>query len=269
MPESEKWVIITGASSGIGKALAFEFAKNGFNIFLTARNENALVQISEECQRDFKAKTEVFSANLANSDSADNLIEAISNRRFDILVNNAGFGVKGEFAETNIADELKMLDVQLAAMLKLTKAVLPKMIEKRSGKILNVASVYSFAPVPMQSIYGASKAFILNFSASLQNEMQSQNIQVSVLCPGITQTEFRVRAGITDKKNSGMTAEKVAEIAVRETMRGKFLIVSGWQNRIFVYMAKHLPADLLATVMRFINNRRGVNPNSEKSQKNI
>lgn len=263
MSEREKWAIITGASSGIGKALVFEFAKNGFNIFLTARNENALVQISEECRRDFTAKTEIFAADLADSDSTNNLIQAVSNRKFDILVNNAGFGVKGDFAATKITDELKMLDVQLAAMLKLTKAVLPKMIEKGSGKILNVASVYSFAPVPKQSVYGASKAFIMNFSAALQNELQAQNIQVSVLCPGITQTEFRVRAGIRDKKDSGMTAEKVAEIAFRETMRGKFLIFTGWQNRIFIFMAKHLPSVVIATVMRFINDRRGVNQNPE------
>src|SRR5437868_3473467 len=110
MSETEKWAIITGASSGIGKALVFEFAKNGFNIFLTARNEKTLIQISEECQHKFKIKTEVFPADLANSDSTDILIKAISNRKFDVLVNNAGFGVKGNFAETNIADELKMIE---------------------------------------------------------------------------------------------------------------------------------------------------------------
>ncbi|HRH43219.1 MAG TPA: SDR family oxidoreductase [Pyrinomonadaceae bacterium] len=259
MSEKEKWVIITGASSGIGKALVFEFAKNGFNIFLTARNENTLIQISEKCQSKFRIKTEVFSADLADSNSTDNLIKTILNRRFDILVNNAGFGVKGNFAETNIDEELKMLDVQLAAILKLTKAVLPKMLEAKSGKILNVASVYSFAPVPKQAVYSASKSFILNFSAALLNELKKKNIQVSVLCPGITQTEFRLRAGIKDKKNSGMTAEKVAEIAVHGTLRGRFLIVPGLQNKLFVLIAKYLPTELFATVMRFINDRRGVN----------
>lgn len=254
-----KWAIITGASSGIGKALAFEFAKNGFNVFLTARNEDALRKIAKECEQKFNVKTEVFSADLANFGSLDDLVKTIPSRKCDVLVNNAGFGVKGDFAETSIDDELKMLDVQLAAMLKLTKAVLPKMIEAGSGKILNIASVYSFAPVPMQSVYSASKAFILNFSYALQNELKNVNIQVSTVCPGITQTEFRTRAGIADKKKSGMTAEKVAEISFKEMVRGKALIVPGWQNKLFVFTAKYLPLRFFTNIVRFINNRRGVN----------
>jgi short-subunit dehydrogenase len=257
--ETGKWAIITGASSGIGKALAFEFAKNGYNIFLTARNERKLAEAAREMRQRFNVEAEVFPSDLADGVSIGNLIEAVSTRKFDVLVNNAGFGVKGNFAETDIDKELKMLDVQLAAMLKLTKAVLPPMTAAKSGVILNVASVYSFAPVPMQSVYGASKAFILNFSTALQNELKDRSIQVSVLCPGITRTEFRVRAGLPDKKNSGMTAEKVARIALRETMRGRHLIVPGWQNKFFVFAGQHLPISFFATVTRFINNLRGVN----------
>lgn len=255
----KKCVLITGASSGIGRALAFEFAKNGYNIFLTARNEKALAEIGGECEKKFGVKSEIFRADLVEAEAVKDLIETISKRSFDVLVNNAGFGVKGAFFETGIAEELEMLDVQLAAMLKLTKAVLPKMSERKSGKILNIASVYSFAPVPMQAVYSASKAFILNFSAALRNELKAANVQVSVVCPGITQTEFRARAGIHDKKDSGMTAERVAEIAFRDLTRGKFLIVPGWQNNFFVFMSKYLPSDLLTSVVRFINNRRGVN----------
>jgi len=259
MSEREKWAIITGASSGIGKALAFEFARNTFNVFLTARNEPALTEVAAELQQKFRIKTRVFSVDLADSASTDNLVKIISTQKFDVLVNNAGFGVKGDFIETNLDDELKMLDVQLAAILKLTKAVLPKMIETKSGKILNVASVYSFAPVPMQSVYSARKAFILNFSLALQNELKGRKVQVSVVCPGVTQTEFRTRAGIAGKKDSGMTAEKVAEISFTEMMKGKKIIIPGWQNKIFVLVTKYLPTEWLATVMRFINDRRGVN----------
>lgn len=255
----EKWAIITGASSGIGKALAFEFARNEYSVFLTARDEKRLSETAKECEEKFGVKSEIFPADLADSSSVENLVEAISERRFDVLVNNAGFGVKGDFAETDLGEELKMLDVQLAAMLKLTKAVLPKMIERKSGKILNIASVYSFAPVPRQSVYSASKAFILNFSSALSDELKSANVQVSVVCPGITQTEFRVRAGITDKKDSGMTAGKVAEISFREMMRGKHIIVPGFQNKVFVLLSKALPNASMTGIVRFINNRRGVN----------
>lgn len=258
----EKWAIITGASSGIGKALAIEFAKNGFNLFLTARNLEALKTVAQECEKKFSIKTEIFSADLADLKSTDELVEKITQQRFDVLVNNAGFGVKGDFIETSIEDELKMINVQLSAMLKLTKAVLPKMIEANSGKILNIASVYSFAPVPKQAVYSASKAFILNFSSALQNEVKDQNIQISTVCPGITQTEFRTRAGIADKKNSGMTAEKVAEISFSEMMKGKNIIIPGFQNKLFIFIAKYLPSKLLTSVVRLINNLRGVNKNN-------
>jgi short-subunit dehydrogenase len=254
-----KWAVITGASSGIGKALAFEFAKNGFNLFLTARNENALAEIAEACRRRFDVETEVFPADLADADSTDRLVREVSGRRFDVLVNNAGFGIKGDFVETDIHDELKMLNVHLAALLRLTKAVLPKMVEFRRGNILSVASVYSFAPAPMQSVYSASKAFVLHFSSALQNEVKDANVQVSVVCPGITQTEFRARAGIADKKGSGMTAEKVAEISFLQMMKGRHIIVPGFQNRFFVFVARHIPSVLFTSVVRWINNRRGVN----------
>lgn len=254
-----KWAIITGSSSGIGKALAFEFAKNNYNLLLTARDETALRRVAAECENLHKIETEVFVADLADADSIGGLIEKVSDLKFEILVNNAGFGLKGDFAETEIEDELKMLDVQLAAMLKLTKAVLPQMIENKSGKILNVASVYSFSPVPKQSVYSACKAFMLSFSAALRSEIENSGVSISVLCPGITQTEFRTRAGITDKKNSGMTAEKVAEIAYAETMRGKFIIVPGFQNKVFAFLSKHLPESARAWLIGFINNKRGVN----------
>lgn len=258
----KKWVIITGASSGIGKALAFEFAKNGFNLFLAARNENALTEVSEACQRKFNIKSEVFPVDLADADSTDHLVKEISGRKFDVLVNNAGFGIKGDFVETNIHDELKMLNVQLVALLRLTKAVLPKMVESKRGNILSVASVYSFAPAPMQSVYSASKAFILNFSSALQNEVKHANVQISVVCPGITQTEFRTRAGIVDKKDSGMTAEKVAEISFLQMMKGRHIIIPGFQNKFFVFMARYIPSELFTSVVRWINDRRGVNQRS-------
>lgn len=254
-----KSAIITGASSGIGKALAFEFARNGYDLFLTARNEDALQKIADECGKNFGVTAEIFTADLADSDSTDVLINAIEKRRFDVLVNNAGFGVKGNFAETNITEELEMLDVQLAAMLKLTKAILPEMIAQKSGKFLNIASVYSFSPVPMQAVYSASKAFMLSFSSALQDEVKDKNIQVSVVCPGITQTEFRMRAGIADKKSSGMTAEYVAEIAFAQMQKGKHIIVPGFQNKVFAFISKHLPPNLITKFIRIINNIRGVN----------
>src|SRR4029079_19309678 len=127
-------------------------------------------------------------------------------RVYEILVNNAGFGIHGDFESSDIDRNLELVQVQLASMLRLTRSVLPGMIARRSGRILNVASVYSFSPVPFQSVYGACKAFLLSFSSALQNEIYGTGVTVTAFCPGITQTEFRSRAGIKQKhEGSGQT----------------------------------------------------------------
>jgi short-subunit dehydrogenase len=192
------WAIVTGASSGIGRALALEFAGGGFNLFLTGRNEKALAEVAAECSRKFHVETKVFTADLSRIEGIDSVVAALraNPNRYEVLVNNAGFGIHGDFASTDIDQELQLVQVQIAASLKLTKAVLPSMIARRSGKVLSVASVYSFAPVPFQSVYSASKAFLLSFSSSLRNELEGTGVTVTVFCPGITQTEFRSRAGI-------------------------------------------------------------------------
>ena len=262
MVENKKRALITGASSGIGKALALEFASKGYNLFLTARNEAALLHVAAECAGKFKIETEIYLADFSNLAAVDDLVRVLSasGREFEILVNNAGFGVHGEFAKTELDIELKMLNVQLAAMVKLTKSLLPGMMARKNGRVLNVASVYSFAPVPFQAVYSACKAFMLSFSAALREELKGSGVTVTVLCPGTTQTEFRARAGITEKnKSAGVSAESVAQIAVRETLRGKHLVVPGFSNRLFVFFARRLPFAFVPRVVRFINNARGVN----------
>jgi short-subunit dehydrogenase len=260
MSASRKWAIVTGASSGIGRALAREFAAGDFNVLLTGRNEAELVKLSEQCTADFAVRTKVVVADLSRPESVDALIEAISAfpTEYEVLVNNAGFGVHGDFAITDIDKELELVNVQLAAMLKLTKAVLPGMILRRKGRILNVGSVYSYAPVPFQSVYAACKAFLLSFSASLRNELAATGVTVTLFCPGITQTEFRSRANIAEKnKNSGMTAENAAHLGFLATMREKPVIIPGLENRLFVAAAKLLPSSTFTGIVRFINRMRG------------
>lgn len=249
-------VAVTGASSGIGRAIALECAARGFDLILIGRDEAALEAVQDECRwyGDFFG---ICVTDLADAKAVEELCGSLGN--VDVLVNNAGFGIKGDFADTQLDEELRMLDVQLAAMLKLTKAALPGMIERGKGRILNIASVYSYAPVPRQAVYSASKAFILLFSSALKEEVKDKGITVTVVLPGITQTEFRTRAGIADKKNSGMTAEAVARIAVEATLKGKHIVVPGAQNRLFVFLARHLPQSLMARIVRIINNHRGVN----------
>jgi len=199
-----KWAVITGASSGIGKALAFEFAAGNFNLLLTGRNEKALNDVAGECADKYSVQTEVVVADLTCSESVDKLVAAIGSkaRPCEALVNNAGFGIHGDFASTKIDENIQLVHLQLDAALRLTRAVLPGMIEQKTGRILNVASVYSYSPVPLQSTYAACKAFLLSFSGSLQNELAGTGVTVTVFCPGITQTEFRARAGPDPSQSS-------------------------------------------------------------------
>jgi len=262
-PPQAKWVIVTGASSGIGRALAREFASGSFNVLLTGRDEAALNKVAQECSSSFRVMTKVVVADLAQSESVDRLISAIAtsddeSRQYEVLVNNAGFSVHGDFARTDIDKEVELVNVQLLAALRLTKAVLPGMISRRRGCILNVASVYSYAPVPFQSIYAACKAFLLSFSASLRNELGGTGVTVTAFCPGITQTEIRVRAGIADShRNSGMTAEAAAHAAYVAALKGKAVAIPRVENQLFVFLAKILPNSTFTGVIRFINKMRG------------
>ena len=211
--------------------------------------------------RDSSIEVKTLAADLSNIESLEALVETLLSldHEYTVLVNNAGFAVKGEFAITNLEDELRLLNVQLVAMVKLTKAVLPQMIERSYGRILNVASVYSFTPVPLQAVYGACKAFMMSFSNSLLNELKGSGVTVTTIYPGITRTAFRYRAGIADSNTSGMTAESVARLAYRGAIHGKQTVIPGFINRAFVLLALYMPARVFATFVRFINKRRGVN----------
>ena len=255
-----KWAIITGASSGIGRALAFEFAAGGFNLLLVARNKTALDEVAGLCHDKYGVATEVIPSDLACENSVEELVNVLVSqpRDYEVLVNNAGFGIHGEFASTDIEQNLQLLNVQLTAALRLTKAVLPAMVARHKGRILNVASVYSFSPVPFQSVYAACKAFLLSFSTAIQNELEGTGVTVTVFCPGVTQTEFRSRAGIGQKrKASGMTAEAAAHIAYDATIRGKHIVVPGLVNRLYVFITHLLPAQMVPAMIRFINRQRG------------
>jgi len=256
------WAVVTGASSGIGKALALEFAGHGYHVFLTGRKESALRAVAAECERQSKVQTRIHVADLANGLQADSLVTALAAERleFEILVNNAGFGINGDFVETDLAAELDMVQVQISSMLKLTKALLPAMLARRKGRILNVASVYSFAAAPHQAVYGACKNFLLSFSTALSEETRGKDVTVTTLCPGVTQTEFRSRAGIAEhNKEAGVSAAAVARLAVIDTLRGDTVVIPRFINKLFVFGVRHLPIRIVARVVKFINRQRGVN----------
>ncbi len=262
MATNQKWALITGASSGIGKAVAFELAGKGYNLFLASQDDGPLQQTAADFHQQFIVETQFYLADLTRMESIEGLIQAVSAPpiEIEILVNNAGFGVGGEFLKTDLARELDLVNLQLTATLKLTKAVLPQMVARKKGRILNVASVYSFAPVPFQAVYSACKAFLLTFSESLRGELKGTGVTVTSLCPGTVRTEFRSRAGIAQRNQAaGVTPEAVAKIAVRQTLRGKHLVVPGFASKVFVFCARRLPVSVVPRIVRYINSIRGVN----------
>jgi short-subunit dehydrogenase len=252
--------LVTGSSSGIGLALARVLARNGHDLVLVARDRETLQGMAAELQAMYGAKALVVAQDLSLPGAARAVWDAVERAGLavDVLVNNAGFGVHGPFVETAAADELRMIRVQLDVLLELTKLALPGMLARRSGRLLNVASVYSFAPVVHQAVYGACKAFMYSFSEALAIELTGQGISVTVLAPGSTRTAFRARAGVNERKpgGSGASPELVAEAGYRGMMRGRRVVVPGFWNKVFVFIVGVLPRGLVSPFLRQINRKR-------------
>lgn len=257
-PSDRPVALVTGATSGIGLALARLCARRGYDVALVARNAAALETLAAEL-KGAGAKVHVLAKDLSRVEGAHEVVAELTRRGVgvDLLVNNAGFGVHGPFEESDGAAELALVDLQIGATLQLTKDVLPGMIARGRGRILNVGSVYSFSPVPFQAVYGACKSFLWSFSQALDNEVRDRGVTVTVLCPGVTRTEFRKRSGKPDK-NKGMSAEAVAEAGLDGTLAGRRLVVPGTLNRLFVMAVRHVPLFVIPPLMRAINTFRGL-----------
>ena len=260
----EMWAVVTGASSGIGAAIAERLAALKWNIVLVGRDPQTLNAQADAIRKQSSMRAHAIVADLSAQSGIECVKKEIVEKGLAVraLVNNAGFGIHGPFVESSAADEARMIDLQLKTMIELSKAVLPNMLSAKSGRILNVASVYAFSPVPNQAVYAACKSFMLSFSRTLALELHGSGVTVSVLCPGITLTRFRASAGMQEKKSAfSMSAEAVSEIAVRGMLRGKFTIVPGWHNTLYTFMARCVPAEVLGQFTRWFNRRRGLAEN--------
>src|SRR6202795_4851086 len=233
-----KWALITGASAGIGVALAKELAAGGANLFLTARRQERLEELSRELAAKHNIKTSIFAADLAEGTVPEKIYaftraQGIS---IELLVNNAGFGAYGELPSVEVRRLLDMVQVNCAAVVHLTRLFLPEMVARRSGDILILASTAAFQAVPYISTYAATKAFDLLFAEGLAEEMKPHGIRVCALCPGSTESEFHVVAGqekFTMKQQE--TAEKVARTGLQALAAGKSYVISGMGN----YLGAH------------------------------
>lgn len=251
-----KIALITGASKGIGKQLAIVFAKNGYSLILTARNTAELEQLQLDLKNQYQCISKIISADLSHPKGVDLIMDAIKDEanKIDVLINNAGFGIAKKLTEISEEDMAGMIEVDIAALTKLTYRILPFMVAKKSGKILNVASTAAFGPGPYMSIYYAAKAYVLHFSEGIHEEFKNDGITVSVLCPGVTKTEFQKRAGMegllltSGKMLAIMTAQEVAEIAYRGLKDNKRIIIPGMMNKLMRFSMWLSPSWLVAKI---------------------
>lgn len=256
MTESNKIVLITGTTSGIGKALAEEFAQHQYEIIAVARNEEKLQE-----QRAQWSKNGIVSYGIAQdltqTGAVDRIIDELNKQQLsvDVLVNNAGLGVGGKLVHQKQKGVDEMILVNNLVLSQLTRALLPDMLERKKGRILNLGSTASFAPCPHAAVYGATKAFVLSFSYALRRELKGSGITVSALCPGGTATEFSRKADLTHTPlfyRMVMSPDRVAKTAYAGLMRGKAIIVPGIYNKFQVYGSRLLPSSVTSAVSEWL-----------------
>jgi short-subunit dehydrogenase len=238
-----KWALVTGASAGIGTALAKELATGGTNLVLTARRKDRLEELAKTLSAEHGVKTEVFSADLADP-SAPERIFTFTNERgiaIDLLINNAGFGQYGEFRSVERQRLLDMIQVNCNAVVHLTRLYLPEMVARRRGDVLILASMASFQAVPYISTYAATKAFDLLLAEGLAEEMSPYGIRVCALCPGSTESEFHIVSGQEKFKKKTETAEKVARTGLEALAAGKSYVISGFGNYLGAHSERLVP----------------------------
>ena len=243
----EKTALITGASSGIGYELSKLFAADGYNLVLVARSGQKLSEIASELAQTYGVRTTVLAKDLSDPASPDEIFATLQAQFIgvDVLVNNAGFGTYGPFAKIDWAEELRMVQVNVISLTHLTKLFLPGMIDRRSGRILNVGSTGSFAPGPLMAAYCATKAYVLSLSEAISEEVRGTGVSVTALCPGVTRTGFQARANVENVQltsGSMMSAQQVAEAGYTALLRGQAIVVPGFVNQLLAFSVRITPS---------------------------
>ncbi|MGD6794012.1 SDR family NAD(P)-dependent oxidoreductase [Metabacillus indicus] len=252
-----KTVLITGASDGIGKELAYKYAQDGYRLVLAARSEEKLQKLAEELK---PAPVIVKRKDLSDMNQVRELYEELKAEsvQIDVLVNNAGFGLYGEFVRTSAEEELNMIDLNIKSITLLAKLFAPDMAERGSGHILNVASTAAFQPGPLMAVYYATKAYVLSFSEAIENELKGTGVSVSVLCPGPTKTGFSDRANLGQSKlfKSGvMDVKEVADAAYKGLQKKQTVIIPGLKNKMLAAAVRFMPRKTVTGVVRKTQER--------------
>lgn len=261
MDTKNKTALVTGASSGIGCELAKRFARDGHNLVLVARDKERLDKLAEELRRDHTVEVLVIVQDLVLPLSPEEVYREVQRNGVCVsyLVNNAGFGVNEAFSGMPLENILGMIQVNITTLTHLTKLFLPDMVERKFGRVLNVASTAAFMPGPFLAVYFATKAYVLSFSEAIAEELKGTGVSVTALCPGATHTAFAERAGMSNAvlfKSNVMTAQDVAAIGYSAMMRGKSLAIAGFSNRAMAFSVRFSPRWLVMKITKLVSDGR-------------
>ena len=250
------YALVTGASLGIGRELARECARDGYDLILTSRSRRQLEITAEELGRTTGKDIRILPCDLSVPGAAKNLFEEVQRMGppIEVLINNAGFGLLGRFWEVDLTRQMQMIHLNMGALTELSRLFLPKMAQAGRGYILNVASTAAFQPGPLMAVYYASKSYVLSFSVALADEAREFGVKVSCLCPGPTTSEFAERAGMAKTKlfkgANTMSASKVARLGYRALKAGRAICITGRTNALMAFLTRFAPMKLTASMAR-------------------
>jgi short-subunit dehydrogenase len=252
--------LVTGASSGIGMAFARRLAARGDDLVIVARNEGRLKELADEVQSGLGREVEVLPADLTQADDVLRVEQRLQDgdRPIDLLVNNAGFGTAGNFVELPVGREDEAIRLNVLALMRLTHAVLPGLVQRGRGGVINVSSVGGFQPGPRNATYSATKAFVTSFTEAVHEELRGTGVKMLALCPGFTRTEFQERGGFDTQhlpNAAWQTPEVVVDAALAAFDKGKALCVPGVQNKAAASMVHLAPRGLVRRVSSKVAER--------------
>jgi short-subunit dehydrogenase len=249
--KKDSYALVTGASSGIGYELAKLFAKDGKNIVVVARSQNKLEELKTDLEKAHGVKVRVLVKDLSHPKSPQEILSELEKDgiNVDVLVNNAGFAVYGKFQDTDWQKEAEMLQVNIVSLTELTKLFLRKMLEKRSGRILNISSVAGIVPSPCFTAYGGTKHYVLGFSNALSHDLRGSGVSVTCFCPTNTRTLFNERANSQNaravkSRMLEMDAATAARLAYRALAKGKTTATAGLLTSLMMFSARFVPRNV-------------------------
>lgn len=252
--QKPQWALITGASSGIGYELSKLLAQDGYDLILLARDAKRLEAVAKELTDAYPVRVQTIVKDLSLPRAAEEAYAQTQGCEIDLLINNAGVGSYGAFAKSDLSKEEAMMQTNMVALTTLTKLCLPGMLERRRGRILNVASLAAFQPGPFMAVYYATKAFVLHFSEALAEELVGTGVTVTALCPGAVATNFQKEAAM---ERSNLVADKtildaasVAKTGYTAMLRGRRVVIPGWQGKLFVFAERFASRRFVTRMVR-------------------